>query len=139
MKSTRLKKVVKISFFTALILFSSLFIWANLSTSTLTEKLAKIEIKTYDLSKVKNEASFEAIEKNLRNKRGITAFSLNKTSKLVGITYNPKMIESDYLLSDLKRVGGNEIQEKTFPQKAACPVQGATSFIAGIKESLKVR
>lgn len=139
MKTTRLKRWTKVLSFTIILVFFSLFIWANWSPSTVTEKLPKINMVSYDLSSLHDEHSFSVIDERFKNKKGITACTVNSTSKIASFTFNPEIISKDELLSDLRNLGGSTVSLKVFPAKAGCPIKGTQEFFGKIKESLKVR
>lgn len=139
MKTTRLKKWSKRFLFTGIIVFSSLFIWANWEPSTITERLPEINIISYDLSSLKNESSYGLIQNEFKGKKGITACSVNSSSKIATFTFIPEIISQEAILTTLKSLGGRGVKEKVFACKAGCPVRGTTEFFGKIKQSLKVR
>ena len=139
MKTIRLKKWLKILSFIIILAFSSLFIWANWSPSTITEKLPKINIVSCDLSSLDDENSFSMIDEKFKNKKGVTACTVNSISKIASFTFNPEIVSKSELLSDLRNLGGSEVSLKVFPAKAGCPIKGTQEFFGKIKESLRVR
>ncbi|MCE3295592.1 MAG: hypothetical protein K0R65_1306 [Crocinitomicaceae bacterium] len=139
MKTPRLQKWLKVLTVTFAVAFVWLFVWANWEPSTITEQLPKIHIASYDLSSLREENSFALINEEFSHKKGITACTVNGKSKVATFTYHPHIISADQILFGLKTLGGQGVSEKSFPEKAGCPVKGTREFFGRIKEFLKVR
>lgn len=138
-KTNRLKKWGKGLLIFSAVTFSGLLVWANWNEPTITEKLARIEMSSFDLSNVADHESYDKIGIALKKEEGVTACAVNPDSKMASVTFYPDKISKDELLKNIMQTAGTSVSFKQFKMKAGCPVRATSEFFGKLKQSLCFR
>lgn len=121
------------------ITFVSLLTWANWNAPTITEKLPKIEMTSFDLSRV-SDGKLNEVRSFLRSHKGITAAAVSGESGMATVTFHPGQVSGEQLLVGIARVTGSEVTFKKFNLKSGgCPVRATSEFFGKLKQSLCFR
>jgi len=138
-KKNRLKKWGKALLILTGITFVSLFTWANWNAPTITERLPKIEMSSFDLSNVNDAATYNKVNTAMQETAGVTACSVNPVSQMATVTFHPTETSKEELQSDISRVAGTAVDFKHFETKAGCPMKATSEFFGKLKQSLCLR
>lgn len=138
-RKNRLKKWGIRSLIFSAAVFLVLVCWANWNEPTITEKLARIEMSSFDLSNVSDPETFAKIQHELKSNGGITACAVSTESKMASVTFYPEKVSKNQLLASINQVSGVSVNYKHFDMKAGCPMRATSDFFGQLKQSLCFR
>jgi len=129
-------KLIKI---TALILFTlviSVFIYANVRSISPSEKLKRVQLATFTLTKEMKVQEANTLQQILANSAGVTACKVNPVSRLASFVYQPEVISEQSLQEMLSDKSRQNVSVKIFDQvRGGCPVHAiGNSFNAFISK-----
>jgi len=132
-----LKRLGKITAATALILFCSLFIYANWNPPRLAHQASPAYYATFDLKNSCSEAQKQVIESELSKVQGVSAVTVNLSSKIAVVAYNPTYIDDPMQFQNsMKSLANVESAAKKWevdPSKPQCPAHGFLAWLDNAK------
>jgi len=138
-----LKKLGKFASITALVLFSTLFIYANWNPPRLAHQAKPAYYAAFDLKSPCSEAQKQILEAQVSKMKGVSAVTVNPVSNLAVIAYNPSEVNDPQVfaasINKIANVNAStkkwEIDQNT-PQ---CPANGFLAWLDDVKSVLCVR
>jgi len=138
-----LRRIAKATAITGLVLFLALFVYANWNPPRLADSAQPAYYAAFDLAGNCSPQQQQAIEQSLSGKEGVTAVTVNPSSKMAVIAYNPHKISNPNSLSTDINAAANVLASpkkwEIDPNKPQCPAHGFLAWLDNARAALCIR
>ncbi len=123
-----------ILFFTG---FTALFLYANLRSLSITERLEPVALVTYHLAAPDNAAE-ATLSTRIRSVKGVTACAVNLASNLLSVTYQHHKLSAGQLKLDIEQQTGLSLKDAPVAASGGCPVHKVAGWYHSTLDFLRI-
>jgi len=106
-----------------LICYAGVVVYANARYRNPSKDLQPVQIQAFEVNGLDSSA-VDVFCDQLKSDDRITAVSFNRKEQLVSVSYHYQLLSKEELMIAMSKHGDLSIKQKSFPEKASCPVHG---------------
>ncbi len=122
-----------------IVVFVSLFAYANTRELTVTEQLPTVQMLQFEIVGIPSAEVAEVVSKRVKTVSGVTACSIDPSKQVSAVMIQPRLTSADKVADALGQGGKYSVKQNDLSQGKACPVAGPMAWFGSLISSLNIR